>query len=416
MKFNYEKLGNLIEISEKKNSDLAVENLVGMNINKEFMPSVANTIGTDLTKYKVIKKNQFAYNPMQVGRDRTIRVARYPNDDSAIISPAYKIFQVIDENILLPEFLMLYFRRSEFDRVCWFHTDSSIRGSMDWSKFCDLEIPLPNLEVQKKIVDIYQIFNERIELKERINNNLEKLMKCIFDDWFVNFNFDNNISFKPSELGEIPSNWNVKKLGDVLTSLESGKRPKGGISDIDDGIPSIGAENILGLGKFDYSKNKLISCEFFNTLKKGIICDKDVLLYKDGAQLGRKSLFMNGFPFDVCCINEHVFRLQGNDEINQFYLYLWLDQEIMTNEIINLNSNSAQPGINQNDVKSLAILVPDLKIMEKFNKTVSPMMNQIFDNALEINKLSDLRDILLPKLMSGKIDVSKINCDLIFLN
>ena len=113
------------------------------------MPSVANTIGTDLTKYKVIKKNQFAYNPMQVGRDRTIRVARYPNDDSAIISPAYKIFQVIDENILLPEFLMLYFRRSEFDRVCWFHTDSSIRGSMDWSKFCDLEIPLPNLEVRE---------------------------------------------------------------------------------------------------------------------------------------------------------------------------------------------------------------------------------------------------------------------------
>ena len=135
-------------------SDLAVENLVGMNINKEFMPSVANTIGTDLTKYKVIKKNQFAYNHMQVGRDRTIRVARYPNDDSAIISPAYKIFQVTDEKILLPEFLMLYFRRSEFDRVCWFHTDSSIRGSMDWSKFCDLEIPLPNLEVQKKIVDI----------------------------------------------------------------------------------------------------------------------------------------------------------------------------------------------------------------------------------------------------------------------
>ena len=237
-------------------------------------------------------------------------------------------------------------------------------------------------------------------------------MKCIFEDWFVNFNYSEDISFKSSELGEIPSNWNVKKLSDVLITLESGKRPKGGISDIEDGIPSIGAENILGLGKFNYSKNKLISHEFFSTLKKGVIQDKDVLLYKDGAQLGRKSLFMKGFPFDICCINEHVFRLQTNDEINQFYLYLWLDQEVMTNEIINLNSNSAQPGINQNDVKSLLILVPELKIISKFNKIISPMMNQIFDNALEINKLTKLRDTLLPKLMSGEIDVSKINCDL----
>ena len=207
------------------------------------------------------------------------------------------------------------------------------------------------------------------------NKNLVLLMKYIFDDWFINFNCGKYTSFKPSELGEIPSNWSVKKLGDVLTILESGKRPKGGIYDISDGIPSIGAENILGLGKFDYSKNKLISHEFFNTMKKGIIEDKDVLLYKDGAQLGRKSLFMNGFPFEICCINEHVFRLQSNNEINQFYLYLWLDQEIMTNEIINLNSNSAQPGINQKDVKSLPILVPDLKILSKFNNIVSPMMN-----------------------------------------
>lgn len=230
-------------------------------------------------------------------------------------------------------------------------------------------------------------------------------MKCIFDDWFVNFSHYDGISFKTSKLGEIPSPWNIKTLGDVLIILESGKRPKGGISQVDDGIPSIGAENILGLGKFNYSKNKLVSHEFFNKLKKGIIQDQDVLLYKDGAQLGRKSLFMKGFPFNTCCINEHVFLLRSNNEISQFYLYLWLDQKIMTNEIINLNSNSAQPGINQNDVKSLPILVPELEIMNKFNNIISPMMNQIFDNAIEINNLSKLRDTLLPKLMSGEIDV-----------
>ena len=412
MKFNYEKLGNLIEISETKNKDLAITNLVGVNINKEFMPSVANIVGTNLTNYKIIKKNQFVYNNMQVARDRTIRIVRYADETPSIMSPAYKIFQVIDKNTLNAEFLMLYFLRPEFDRLCWFYTDSSIRGSLDWVKFCSLEVPVLPINIQEKIVNIYNFINERIYLKNKINKNLEQLMKCIFEDWFVNFNYNEDISFKSSELGEIPSNWNVKKLSDVLITLESGKRPKGGISDIEDGIPSIGAENILGLGKFNYSKNKLISHEFFSTLKKGVIQDKDVLLYKDGAQLGRKSLFMKGFPFDICCINEHVFRLQTNDEINQFYLYLWLDQEVMTNEIINLNSNSAQPGINQNDVKSLPILVPELKIISKFNKIISPMMNQIFDNALEINKLTKLRDTLLPKLMSGEIDVSKINCDL----
>ena len=147
-------------------------------------------------------------------------------------------------------------------------------------------------------------------------------------------------------------------------------------------------------------------------MKKGKIKDKDVLLYKDGAQLGRKSLFMKGFPFETCCINEHVFILRTNSNLSPYYLYFWLDQDWMTNEIINLNSNSAQPGINQKDVKSLPILIPSDNIMDKFHEIVSPGMEIIFDNALEIKKLSQLRDTLLPKLMSGEIDVSEINCDL----
>lgn len=313
-------------------------------------------------------------------------------------------------NGILKDFLYYYFIVIRGQLVN--QANGSVFKNLKTDIVRNFDINLPDLETQKKIVKILSQIDKKIETTIKINKNLEQLMKCIFDDWFVNFNYSEDISFKSSELGEIPSNWNVKKLSDVLITLESGKRPKGGISDIEDGIPSIGAENILGLGKFNYSKNKLISHEFFSTLKKGVIQDNDVLLYKDGAQLGRKSLFMKGFPFDICCINEHVFRLQTNDEINQFYLYLWLDQEVMTNEIINLNSNSAQPGINQNDVKSLPILVPELKIISKFNKIISPMMNQIFDNALEINKLTKLRDTLLPKLMSGEIDVSKINCDL----
>lgn len=125
-----------------------------MNINKEFIPSVANTIGTNLARYKLIYENQFACNLMHVGRDKSVVISLFVSKKPAIISPAYKVFEIKNKNILLPKFLMMYFRRSEFDRLGWFYTDSSIRGSLDWAKFCDIEIPIPKLEIQEKIVKI----------------------------------------------------------------------------------------------------------------------------------------------------------------------------------------------------------------------------------------------------------------------
>ena len=124
---------------------------------------------------------------MQVARDRTIRIVRYADETPSIMSPAYKIFQVIDKNILNPEFLMLYFLRPEFDRLCWFYTDSSIRGSLDWAKFCNLKVPVPPIDIQEKIVNIYNFLNERIHLKNKINKNLLQLVKTIFRMWFVEF-------------------------------------------------------------------------------------------------------------------------------------------------------------------------------------------------------------------------------------
>ena len=369
----------------------------------------------DMELYNKWMKDEIKRNDILITSEAPFgEVFFWDSDEKIVLSQ--RLFGVrCNENKVDPKFIYFYMTSEMFQWELQSRATGTTVKGLRQPELLKCEIQLPNIANQRKISYILSNIESKINVLKELNKNLEQLMKCIFEDWFVNFNYSEDISFKSSELGEIPSNWNVKKLSDVLITLESGKRPKGGISDIEDGIPSIGAENILGLGKFNYSKNKLISHEFFSTLKKGVIQDKDVLLYKDGAQLGRKSLFMKGFPFDICCINEHVFRLQTNDEINQFYLYLWLDQEVMTNEIINLNSNSAQPGINQNDVKSLPILVPELKIISKFNKIISPMMNQIFDNALEINKLTKLRDTLLPKLMSGEIDVSKINCDLIIV-
>ncbi len=412
MKFNYEKLGNLIEISEKKNSDLAVENLVGMNINKEFMPSVANTIGTDLTKYKVIKKNQFAYNHMQVGRDRTIRVARYPNDDSAIISPAYKIFQVTDEKILLPEFLMLYFRRSEFDRVCWFHTDSSIRGSMDWSKFCDLEIPLPNLEVQKKIVDIYQFFNERIALKERINNNLEQFSQNLFKKWFIDFDLKNDFGicedFKDSSLGEIPQSWEIRTVGE-LSDVKGRIGWRGYTTNdlVDDGPWVIGGKEITS-GYIDFSSAKHLTREKYEESPEIMLKDKDLIIAKTGT-IGPIAMFYEGFGEATLNPNVGLIRSKSISPALLLTFFKTPRAQYYLNEF---TTSSVQPAINQTTIKQLEVALPsDILLLNKISLIFDEINDMQYNLIGEVKQLFKLRDTLLPKLMAGEIDVSKINCD-----
>lgn len=174
MKSNYRQIGDLIKkVSNNRNSKLLDLPLLGLNIEKRFMPSVANVIGTDMSKYQIIHKWQFAYTGMQVGRDESLHVALYDKNEPALITPAYTIFEVIDSNIILPEYLMLYLRRPESDRLGWFYSDSSVRANLDWDRFCSIELPVPDIEKQRKIVQQYNQINEAIKIKEAINNNLE---------------------------------------------------------------------------------------------------------------------------------------------------------------------------------------------------------------------------------------------------
>ncbi len=152
---SYKRIGNYIHLVDNRNKDLAVNNLLGINITKNFMPSVANTSETDLSKYKIIQKGQFAYSAMQVGRDETIRLALYSDDKPAIISPAYLVIEVNDENELLPEYMMMWFQRPESDRYGWFISDSSVRASLEWERFCEIQIPIPDINEQRKFVALY---------------------------------------------------------------------------------------------------------------------------------------------------------------------------------------------------------------------------------------------------------------------
>lgn len=290
----------------------------------------------------------------------------------------------------------------------------SAQPNINLKEIGDININLPPLHEQKSIADTLSCLDDMIELNNHTNQVLEEIARTIFKRWFVDFEFLNEDGepykssggeMVESELGEIPKGWRVAKLEDALLVIEAGNRPKGGASNLDNGIPSIGAENIIGLGEYDFSKEKYVPEEYFELMNKGIVNNWDVMLYKDGAQIGRKTMFAQDFPHKKCCINSHVFILRCNDLITQPYLYFWLDQDYMTQNIINLNANSAQPGINQPAVKQLKILVPDKETINRFQDIVEKLLILLFENCKENRKLTSLRDTLLPKLMSGEIRV-----------
>ena len=166
-----EPIGQHIRLVDKRNKDMITEKVVGINIDKYFMPSVANIIGTDLSSYKMVSKGVFACNPMHVGRDERLPVALYTDTTPALVSPAYFTFEIVDPTKLNAEYLMIWFRRTEFVRNCWFLTDSSVRGGINWDDLCRLEIPVPPYEDQLVMVQSYRVIAERLNLLQHINDN-----------------------------------------------------------------------------------------------------------------------------------------------------------------------------------------------------------------------------------------------------
>ena len=246
MKSSYKRIGDYVTQVKLKNSDGSISLLKGISINKHFMPSVANIIGTDLSKYRVVKKNQFAFNPMHVGRDEVLPIAILEEDSSVIVSPAYVVFKVKDENILLPEYLMMWCRRSEFDRNAWFMTDSSVRGGFSWADFCNMKMPVPSIEKQHEIVREYNVVNSRITLNEEFIARLEGTSQMLYKKWFIDFEFPISKEYAKSignpeledqpykssggemifsdNLGyDIPKAWALHSLSDIC-NLGSSKR------------------------------------------------------------------------------------------------------------------------------------------------------------------------------------------------
>lgn len=305
MKSNYDILGNHIRLIDTRNRESITDRVLGINIDKFFMPSVANVIGTDLSKYKLITKGKFACNPMHVGRDERLPVALYDEEEPAIVSPAYFMFEVVDNSILNEDYLMMWFRRPEFDRICWLHTDGSVRGGITWDDICRLELPIPPIENQLEIVNSYKAITERIALKQKINDNLEETAQSLFQEQFAAFYNEN----------ELPDGYSIATL-DSLCSIKGGKRlpADGELLDTPTAHPYIRVRD-LGSNRYVCLTNQFqyIDEETHSAISRYIVNTNDIVISIVGTIVSAKY-----------CYAAHESRLHQNDRCKRFALCLVL--------------------------------------------------------------------------------------------
>lgn len=389
MKSNYKPLGNYIKQIKKKNTDGSVSVLKGIRINKEFMESVANIQGTDLSKYRVVEKHQFAYNPMHVGRDEILPISVLLEEEPIIVSPAYVVFEILDHSELDPEYLMMWCRRSEFDRNVWFTTDSSVRGGFSWESLCELELPIPSIEKQNEIVKEYNTIVNRIRLNEILNQKLEDTAQALYKHWFVDFEFPNaeGKPYKSSggemvyneELDmEIPLGWEQVLLEDVIEIFDSQRVPLSGSERInmEKIFPYYGAASLM-----DYVDNYLFD---------GIY----ILLGEDGTVVNSNGNPVLQYVRGKFWVNNHAHILKAKNGFSENSLYTLLANINITDII----TGGVQAKINQTNLKTIKIVYPNIKTLDLYNSKISPIFNykmNLNDSNLHLDKL---KNILLSKM------------------
>ena len=348
------RLGDYIRPVDVRNRDLKVTRLLGVSITKEFMPSIANIVGTDLSAYKVVTKGQFAYGPVTSRNGDKISVALLDGYDDAIISQAYTVFEVVDTNALDPEYLMMWFRRPEFDRYARFHSHGSAREVFDWEEMCEVQVPVPAIEKQREIVAEYNTLATRIETNKKLIATLEQTAQTLYRHTFVD-NIDPN---------NLPQGWRMGTLGEIaefgngkLTELCDGEYPVYGGNGIVGFTDDFNAENVIVIGRVGVN----CGCLYLEPNKCWI---------NDNAIKG----FSKGLPIE--------------------FLY-WH----MKNMDLNAQSEgSSQPLITQGILNSQECLLPSVKYVELFADKLKVLMNEIRLKQQENQTLTQMQNLLLSKM------------------
>lgn len=373
---DYKRLGDYIREVDVRNRDLEVTKLMGINIGKYFMPSVANVIGTDLSNYKIVGKGQFACNLMHVGRDEKIPIALLDTNERIIVSPAYWVFEVSNTTQLLPDYLMLWFRRNEFDRNAWFYTDSDVRGGMSKEALMDMTLPIPPIEQQQKIVSEYEAITRRIRLNEQINVKLEETAQALYRKMFVDGIDKENL----------PEGWKIEKLGNYV-ELSQGIQVE---------VEKQSLVKERGYNRFiriiDYTPNSSESPRYVDTTNERYFCtvnDIVIIRYGDAGTICRR---LEGV------IANNLFKVSPIRKLTRNYLYYFLKSEQIQKQIKNSAASSTMPAITHSAIRDLKCLIPSCDIIKSFDDKADVVEKIILLFQNEIYKLKELQSLLLAKM------------------
>lgn len=368
------KLGDLITQVDERNSDDSATELLGVAIEKRFMPSVANVIGTDLSKYKLVSRDRFACNPMHVGRDEKLPIARYDADATAIVSPAYFTFDITNEKVL-PRYLELWFNRPEFDRRCWFATDASVRGGLSWEAMCDIPIDLPAVDEQAAIINRFDAIEARITQLRRLNDKLEAQAQFLFDTLFGG----ESLVQKGGALGEIADINPARALrkGTVAKCYDMATLPTAGCT-------PFGGECKPYSGGMRFKNGDTIFARITPCLENG------------------KAAYINYLEDDEIAFGstEYIVLSPKPGLPSEFLYFLARNSRFVTFAVQHMNGSSGRQRVSGTDIATYPFAMPNAKDLSAFDRLAKPTVALMLLNSTEMMRLADLKAQMLTKLSS----------------
>lgn len=422
MRSNFKKIGSYIRLVDERDRDLKIKTLLGLTIDKSFIPSVANTIGSDMANYKIIRKGQFACSLMQVRRDKKIPVALLTDFDEAIISQAYPAFEITDPNKLLPEYLMMWMRRSEFDREACFYAVGGVRGSLEWEDFCNMELPVPSPEKQREIVKEYHTIVDRIKLNEHLNQNLEEAAQAIYKQWFVDFEFPISVQYaaaigKPELEGKpykssggemvfnketdtyIPLNWSYGYWND-LASLFSGYAFDGELYSLENGLSVVRGENVSEQ-KLRWDTHKKWDYTIPKRAENCYLMDMDIVVGMDGSKVGKNWALIGKFDLPLI-LAQRVSCVRAKEHYWQPFLYVSMFFKRFENYVAQVNTGTSVPHISGSQILDFPSVIPEPSLVNKYSALVTPVLRKIHHIITENKIMNNVNGIILSRMATVK--------------
>jgi Restriction endonuclease S subunits len=390
MKSDYKQLGQYIRQVDVRNIEGKEDNLLGVSVQKKFIPSIANTVGTDFTKYKVVKKGQFTYIPDTSRRGDKIGIALLEDYEEGLVSNVYTVFEIIDEKKLVPQYLMLWFSRSEFDRYARFKSHGSVREIMDWEELCNVELPVPSYEEQMRIVDIYRKIVDRIVLKQHINYDLvavgvASIQKHIGKGALI------NLTEAEMENIIIKDGFSIKTITDFCVDTKSGATPSRTNNEFWNG------GTISWVKSGEVHNNITLRTEEYIT-QAGLEGSSTKLLPKDTVLMAMYGVTAGevGYLAIEATTNQAICGMICSSKSEAAYLYFSLIQS--QNDISRLSNGGAQDNLSKNFIDAIKLIVPPTDYIDSLK--LPAIIERMTLNMKEICLLEEMQVAILSQLSS----------------